>query len=916
MGAEQRAVQCLQALEFRDGVAYACEFEEEEVFDLLLPIVAKWFKERYSSLTPPQRMAIPYIKMGYNVLISSPTGTGKTLAAFLPIIDDLIRYALKGELKDQIYVVYVSPLRALNNDMQKNLIQPLQELSKYIKRELGAEIDIRVAVRTSDTLPHEKAKMLKNPPHILITTPESLALALNAPKFREKLTTVRWVIVDEIHELASNKRGSHLSLSLERLVDLVGQDFQRIGLSATIAPLEDVARFLGGYRDDGTPRPVVIVDARFSKPIDIRVVVPRLDLVYTPASILNEAIYNELAKLILQHRTTLVFTNTRSATERVVYKLKKILSENGVLDADEIEAHHSSLSRDVRLEVEDKLKKGLLRVVVSSTSLELGIDIGYIDLVVLLSSPKSVTRLLQRVGRAGHNAYTPSKGVLIVVDRDDLVECTVLAKLALQRKIDRVKIPRKPLDILAQHIVGMSLEKPRTLKEIMSIVRRSYSYHDISEEELMSVIKYLGGKYPGLEDYNVYAKIRFDEASGVVSRKRGARMIYQLNIGAIPDEAKVPVVAIIDGRRKYIGDLEEGFVEILAPGDIFVLGGKTYKVLAIHPTHVVVEPAEGERPTVPSWFSEMLPLAYDSALEVGKFRRVVADLINALPREQVIEWLMKEYNIERHAAEYIYEYIYEQIMYTGMPVPSDNFILVEIWYDPEKGSTNVIFHALFGRRVNDVLARAYAYVFAQHLKESVKITVTDNGFMLTFSKPVSPTEVKKLIHEVSSSNVEEIVRKAIRRTELFKKRFRHCAERAFLLLRRYKGVDVSIAKRQINAEKLIQILEQYEKFPIIEETYREILEDFMDLTHAKEVLQRIERNEIRIGIIVSEIAPSPFAHNIIAYGYSDVVLMEDKRKLIAKFYDMVKKVLEEKTRIEKEHVVSVKEAEQEMPNTT
>ncbi|MEL9939556.1 MAG: ATP-dependent helicase [Ignisphaera sp.] len=875
-----------------DGFAYAREFDEEAVYSLLISPIVNWFKSRYGSLTPPQKMAIPYIKSGYNILVSSPTGTGKTLAVFLPIIDDLYRLALNNELKDQIYVIYVSPLRALNNDMQKNLIQPLAEIREYVRNELGVEVDIRVAVRTSDTLPSEKSRMLRSPPHILITTPESLALALNAPKFREKLATVRWVVVDEVHEMASSKRGSHLVLSLERLVDLVGKDFQRIGLSATISPLEDVARFLAGFSSDGSPRPIVIADARFSKPIDIRVVTPRLDLVYTPASVLNEAIYEELTKLVLQHRTTLVFTNTRSATESVVYKLKKSLSSNGVVDADEIEAHHSSLSRDVRLEVEDKLKKGLLRVVVSSTSLELGIDIGYIDLVALLSSPKSVTRLLQRVGRAGHNAYEVSKGVIIVVDRDDLIECAVLSKLALERKIDRVKIPRKPLDILAQHIVGMAIEKPRTVDEILAIVRRSYTYHDLSEDELMTVINYLAGRYPSLEDYNVYAKIRYDEETKTVSRRKGARMIYQLNVGAIPDEVKVAVFAVIDNKKKYIGDLEEGFVEILTPGDIFVLGGKTYKVLAIHPTHVVVEPAKGERPTVPSWFSEMLPLAYDSAIEVGKFRRVIAEMIKTMPKNYVIEWLIREYRIEPHAAEYIYDYIYQQLLFTKGKIPSDKLILVEIWPDREKMATNIIFHSLFGRRVNDVLSRAYAYVLADIMRENVKISVTDNGFMLTIPGHVSVHQIRKAINSVSSQNVEDIARRAVRKTELFKKRFRHCAERAFMLLRRYKGVDVSIARRQVNAEKIIQVVEKYEKFPIIEETYREILEDFMDLTHAKEVLRKIESGEIKIEIIESFYAPSPFAHNIVAYGYSDVVLMEDKRKLIARLQDMVKKVLE------------------------
>lgn len=881
-----------------ENITYAEDFRDEEVFSYLLEPIAQWIRDRFKILTTPQRMAIPYIKRGCNVLISSPTGTGKTLAAFIPIIDDLVRESIDRGLRDKVYVVYVSPLRALNNDMRKNLIAPLSDINEYIGRRYGRDVSIRVAVRTSDTLPHEKAKMLKEPPHILITTPESLALMLNAPRFREKLTNIRWVVVDEIHEIAGNKRGSHLALSLERLVDLVGRDFQRIGLSATISPLDEVARFLAGYRDDGTPRPVVIVDARFAKPLDIKVLCPRMDLVYTPASVLNEFIYDALAKLVLEHRTTLIFTNTRSATERVVYKLKKMLSSNGVLDADSIEAHHSSLSRDVRLDVEDKLKRGELKAVVSSTSLELGIDIGYIDLVILLSSPKSVTRLLQRVGRAGHNAYAISKGVLLVVDRDDLVECTVLAKLARERKIDNVKIPTKPLDVLAQHIVGMSLERPRPLDEIARIIRRSYPYRDLTEEELMSVINYLAGRYPGLEDYNVYAKIRFDEETKTIGKKRGARMIYQLNIGVIPDEAKVPVIAVEGGRKRYVGDLEEGFVEILSPGDVFILSGRTFKVLSIQPTHVYVTPAEGEKPTVPIWFSEMLPLAYDSALEVGKFRRIITEMIKTMPRDSVVEFISREYQLERHAAEYIYDYIYEQLLYTGT-IPSDRHIVVEIWRDVETKTTNIIFHALFGRRVNDVLSRVYAYVLSRKLKENVKIAITDNGFVLTvrntsISESLLKSVLKEVVEEVVPDNVEELARQAIRKTELFKKRFRHCAERAFMLLRRYKGVDISLTKRQINSEKLIEAVEGYPRFPIIEETYREILEDFMDLTHAKEVLRKIQNKEIEIQFVLSSYAPSPFSHNIIAFGYSDVVLMEDKRKLIARLQDMVRKILEGK----------------------
>jgi len=866
--------------------------DDEDIYKLLTPYVARWFRERYGTFTPPQRMAIPYIKSGHNVLISSPTGTGKTLAAFLAIIDELVKLDLNDELEDSVYVVYVSPLRALNNDMQRNLLVPLQGISDIVKDEVGRELRVRVAVRTSDTTPYEKQKMLKNPPHILITTPESFAIALVAPRFRELLKEVRWVIVDEIHELASNKRGTHLSLSIERLEDLAKRPLQRIGLSATIAPLEEVAKFLVGYRDNGEPRSCVIVDARFSKPLDIRVLCPRFDLVYTPANILNDAIYKILQELIAKHRTTIVFTNTRSATERVVYKLKKIFKDNGVIDVDSIEAHHSSLSRDVRLSVEEKLKRGELKVVVTSTSLELGIDIGYVDLVVLLSSPKSVTRLLQRVGRSGHHINHVSKGRIIVVDRDDLVECTVLAKLAMERKIDRVKIPKKSLDVLAQHIVGMVLEKPRTVDEVLRIVRRSYSYHDLTRGELLQVIKFLSGSYGDLEMYNVYSKIRFDEEKGVLTKKRSARMIYQLNVGTIPDEAKIMVILRGGGRAKYIGDLEEAFVEILSPGDIFVLGGRTYRVIKITPLQVEVESAEGARPTVPTWFSEMLPLAYDSAIEVGAFRRRVAELIQRFGKDYAVRYLMKEYSLEEHAAKYICDYIEEQMLFTGGLVPGDKLILIEIWDDVENRTTNVIFHGLFGRRVNDVLARAYAYVFAKELSTNVRITVTDNGFMLTLPLTTfTARDILSLVSQVRSSNVRELVRKALRHTELLKKRFRHCAERAFMMLRRYRGIDVNLARRQINSERLLKVVEELDDFPVLEETFREVLEDHMDLEHAIEVLKKIEKGDILLEVFRSPGVPSPFAHGIVAWGYSDVVLMEDRKKLIVKLHQKVKELI-------------------------
>ena len=847
--------------------------------------VVEWFRSKFKEFTPPQLMTIPKIKEGRNVLISSPTGTGKTLAVFLPIIDELFGYAESGLLEDYVYVVYVSPLRALNNDMRKNLIQPVLEIREYALKTRGLNLpEVRVGVRTSDTSSAEKAKMLVKPPHILITTPESLAISITAPKFRERLRSVKWVVVDEIHELASSKRGALLTLTMERLEELVGRRIQRVGLSATISPLEEVAKFLAGYDDSGTPRDCVVIDARFVKPVDLRVVTPKVNIVTAGAEELNESIYAELKKIIDSHRTTLVFTNTRSSTERVVHKLKKILAGNSVEDLDEIEAHHSSLSRDVRLEVENKLKEGKLRVVVSSTSLELGIDIGYIDAVVLLSSPKSVTRLLQRVGRSGHNVHDVSKGYLVAVDRDDLIETSVLAYLARLRKLDNVHIPMKPLDILAQVLVGMSLEKKWSVEEAYKVVKRAYNYSNLTYEEFLSVLRYLAGRYADIPDnIPVYSKIWLDEEEGVFGRKKSVRMIYYLNAGAIPDETKMRV--FLDGRR-YIGDLEEEFVSYLEPGDVFVLGGRTYMFVRSEGLKVIVKDAEKQRPTVPSWFSEALPLTYDSALEVGAFRGLVSELISKYGVRRATKLISSMYQLGDREAKYITQYVWEQIKVCGV-VPTNKRLLVELW--SEGDTQNVIFHFLFGRRVNQVLSRAYAHIFSNELSVPVRVTVSDNGFMLTLPAHTITdiSVVKELVGMLSSGRLKEVLIKALKRSEILKRKFRHVAERSLALLKNYRGVETSVNRREINSETLLRISEKIPGYPLLVEAYREVLEDSMDLQHAEEVLKKIESGDITIEFITSHDVPCPFSHNLIVQGYSDVVLMEDRRKILSMLYDKI-----------------------------
>jgi ATP-dependent Lhr-like helicase len=517
-------------------IVYGKPNSDSEILSVMHPILREWFLSNFSTFTPPQRYAIVESHLGRNILITSPTGSGKTLAAFISSLSMLLQRAERGELSDEVHVVYVSPLKALNNDIRKNLEEPLKGIYELAEKR-GIELQqIRVAVRTGDTDAAERQKQMKKPPHILITTPETLAITLCSPKFSKALEMSRFLIVDEIHAMAENKRGVHLSLSMERLQRIQMGKMVRIGLSATIAPLEEVARFLVGY-EYGAERDCVVADVSYEKKTDIKVVSPISDFFNLSAEEINERLYDTIAELVRNSKTTLIFTNTRSATERVVYHLKKRLKDAP------IRAHHSSLSKEVRLEVENELKEGKLKCVVSSTSLELGIDIGYIDLVILLGSPKSISRALQRIGRSGHRLHEVSVGRIIVLDPDDLVECTVLAKEALERNLDRIKIPENCLDVLCQHVVGMAIEKKWTVEEALALIRNAYPYRNLSREDFVSVLRYLSGQFSELERKNVYAKIWFDERESLFGRRgRMARPIYYLNIGTIPEEVAVGVI--------------------------------------------------------------------------------------------------------------------------------------------------------------------------------------------------------------------------------------------------------------------------------------------------------------------------------------------------------------------------------------
>ena len=846
------------------------KYSDKDIYNILHPWAREWFQGKFKTFSEAQRQSIVDIHQGKNVLVSSPTGSGKTLTAFLSIISELTRLADQEILEDRVYCLYISPLKALDNDIEKNLEEPLTEIEKISGRKLG----IRKAVRTGDTSQYERSKMLKNPPHILITTPESLSILLCAPKFREKLSKIRYVIVDEIHSLAENKRGVHLSLSLERLEHLTG-GFVRIGLSATVHPLERMAEFLVGYHY-GQPRDCLIVDVNYLKQLDMEVICPVNDIIATEPDETNKAMYRMLHDLVQEHQTTLIFTNTRSGTESVVFNLKNRYPDS--YHDQNIMAHHSSLSRELRLEAENKLKEGELKVVVSSTSLELGIDIGYIDLVVLVSSPKSVSRALQRIGRSGHQLHEKSKGRMMVVDRDDLVECALILKNALEGKIDEIHIPENCLDVLSQQIYGMAIEQRWDLNEAFQLIKGSYPYRKLTEEDYKSVLSYLAGEYTRLEDRYVYAKIWVDwDENRMGKRGKLARMLYSTNIGTIPDRS----AAVVKCGGEVVGRIEEDFMEKLKKGDSFVLGGRIYRFNYARGMSVNVSPASGP-PTIPSWFSEQLPLSFDLAMAIGKFRGILEwEFKKGRSKNEIIEFIHQYLYLDQNAANSIYQYFREQYLYAV--VPNLKTLLVE-YYTGFGGRKFVVFHSLFGRRVNDAISRALAYVIARRYRHDVMISISDNGFYLSGEGKIGALEAFK---ELTPENLEEYLKEAIDRTETLAGRFRHCAGRSLMILRRYKGQEKSVGRQQVKGKILLKFVKELDpNFPILKEARREVTEDFMDVKNAQKILELIKNGKMEIKQINTKI-PSPFAFNLVSQGYLDVLKYEERIEFIRRMHEAI-----------------------------
>jgi ATP-dependent helicase Lhr and Lhr-like helicase len=795
------------------------------------PRVRGWFEAAFAEPTPVQAAAWPEIATGEHVLISAPTGSGKTLAAFLWALDRLAA-APSADGGRRTKVVYVSPMKALSYDIERNLRVPLQ----------GIGADIEAALRTGDTPQSERRRMLKEPPDILITTPESLYLMLTG-RARETLRGAEWVIVDEIHAVAASKRGAHLALTLERLDALVREtgrkEPQRIGLSATQTPLEEVARFL-----TGPSRPCRIVDASAKRPLDVKVHMP----VDSAEESIWPAIWPELLKLIGEHNSTIVFVNNRRSAERVAQRL------NELAEKEIARAHHGSLAREERVVVEELLKAGEIPCIVATSSLELGIDMGAVDLVVQVESPKSVAAGLQRIGRAGHSVGEVSKGRIFPKFRGDLLECAVLVKRMKEGAIEPTVVVRNPLDVLAQQIVATAAaEEEVAVEELYERARRTYSFADLPRRQFEGVLDMLDGRYPSSEFGELRPRIVWDRAGGTVRPRKGARALAVANAGTIPDRG-LYLVVLPDGRR--VGELDEEMVYEARPGQVFLLGASAWRIEEIGRDRVVVTPAPGAPGAVPFWKGDGVgrPKALGEA--VGAFARWAVD--------QPAEALEREYDLDARAARNLGEYLREQQEATGV-LPSDRTIVVERFRD-EIGDWRLCVLSPYGARIHAAWGLALSAKIRARTGVEADVITSDDGIVLHLPEidgpdgPDAPTGAEEAV--VAEDELEDLVVGELGGSALFGGRFREAAGRALLIPRAWPGRRTPLWQQRLKAQTLLEVARRWGDFPIVLEAYRECLRDVLDIAGCRELLGRIARNEVSV-VEVETAGASPFAGSLL-----------------------------------------------------
>ncbi|HEY2548544.1 MAG TPA: DEAD/DEAH box helicase, partial [Candidatus Acidoferrum sp.] len=856
------------------------------------PLVRDWFLARFGSPTEPQLQGWPSILTRKTTLISAPTGSGKTLAAFLICIDRLVRKALNGELLDQTEVLYVSPLKALSNDIQKNLEIPLGEILQLASQRGILMPDIRTAVRTGDTLAHERRAMLSRPPHILVTTPESLYILLTAAKSREILKTVDTVIVDEIHAMADDKRGSHLALSLERLDHLTGKRLTRIGLSATQKPIELVAHFLSG-----TPRPdPVIVQIGHRRELDLAIEVPASELGPVASNEMWGEIYDRVAALATQHRSTLIFVNTRRLAERIAHHLGERLGQDAVA------THHGSLSRNIRLAAERKLKAGEIRALVATASLELGIDIGSVDLVCQIGSPRSIAVGLQRIGRAGHWRGAVPKGRIFATTRDELLECAALVHAIREGDLDSLAIPEQPLDILAQQIVAMCAAEDWREDELFDCVRAAYPYRNLARADFDEIIGMLSeGIASARGRYAAY--LHRDRVNGMVRARRGARLAAITSGGAIPENSLYTVVALPESI--VVGTIDEDFaVESLA-GDVMLLGNTSWRIRRVQASgSVLVEDAQGASPTIPFWRGEAPARTDELSAHVAALREKLDELIPRMSPEMpptsnghaasnvaaAINWLKFQCGLDDPGAEQIVEYIVagRALLHA---IPTLTTIIAERFFD-ESGGMQLVIHAPFGGRINKAWGLALRKRFCRSFNFELQAAATDNGLNISLSEQHS-FPLADVFHFLYPNSLRSVLEQAVLTSPLFTTRWRWDAGRALALLRFRGGKKVPPQIQRMRADDLLAAVfpeaqacqENIEgditisNHPLIREVMKDVLTEAMDIEGLERVLKGIYDGSINC-IAVDTPQPSQFSHEILnanPYAYLDDAPLEERR---------------------------------------
>jgi ATP-dependent Lhr-like helicase len=804
--------------------------------DVFSPETRAWFEAAFEGATPAQELGWPAIARGGHTLIQAPTGSGKTLAAFLYGIDRLNAKPDQG-----LRLLYVSPLKALNYDIERNLRGPLA----------GLRSELRVGVRTGDTPQKERAAMLRHPPDILITTPESLFLLLTS-QARETLRGVESVIVDEVHAVAGTKRGAHLALSLERLQHLVGEPVQRIGLSATQRPLEEIGRFVSGGRE------IELVDAGRAKELDLKVVVP-LDDMREPEEQQSiwPSIYPEILELVRAHRSTIVFVNNRRLAERLALRLNELAEEELA------RAHHGSLAREQRVEVEELLKRGEIPCLVATSSLELGIDMGAVDLVIQVESPKSVARGLQRVGRAGHELHAVSKGRIFPKFRADLLESAVVARRMVDGAIEETKIPRNPLDVLAQQIVAICADEEISVDDLHSLVRGAYPFADLSRVQLENVLDMLDGRYPSDEFAELRARVVWDRTANVVKGRQGARRLAVTNAGTIPDRGLFGVHLVDGGGR--VGELDEEMVYEARAGQTFLLGASTWRIEEITRDRVLVSPAPGVPGAVPFWKGEGVGRPYELGEAIGATSRELV----ALDEEKAATRLQHEHMLDERAAQNLLTFLAEQQAATGA-VPSDRTVVIERFRD-EIGDWRLCVLTPFGGRVHAPWALALGARLRESLGLETQAIWSDDGIAIHLPEADAPPPTDDVL--LDPDEVEELVTRELGETALFGARFRENAGRALLIPRRRPGERTPLWQQRLKAQSLLQVARRYPAFPVVLETYRECLQDVFDLPALKRLLQGLRARQIDV-VDVETASASPYAASLL-FDYVATYMYED-----------------------------------------